>query len=428
MTGCVGMGIRGVGGTAWLTGRTNLGAAEFLAWRDRALAQVEHPDWPLLDREAWRGTEVNAVLTTPFRLAQTCDRERARAELIPELPCYIALVNGRVVDHGELPPGLSLGDWADLSPAERELLGGGLPPDGFTALNQAALAAITLVRVVGNLSLPLHLLHQSQGGDGLVLACPRCVVWLAPGSSLTLVEEYVSTGTCWTNAVTEIHLGQGSRLEHYLMQRESLSSVHVLRLGVHQGQDSHYTLRTVSAGAGWSRCEPVIHQLGTGTFTHLRGLSLVGGRQHNDMHSVITHDHPHGTSRQVHKCVVSGQGQAVFQGMVRVAAVAQLTDAGQLNQNLLLSKQARVDTRPQLAIQADNVKCTHGATVSDLDPEALFYLQSRGVDEAAARLLLVAGFTQELLREIPFPTLRQRCQTWMEHFIAAQPSPAEVTP
>lgn len=420
------MEIEGAVGTAWLTGRTTLGEATFLAWRDRALAQVEHPHWPLLDREAWRGTDVQAVLTTPFRLAQTYDREQLNPELIPELPNHLALVNGQLAAHGELPPGLSWGDWQDLSPAERECLGQGLPADGFTALNQAALPGVTVVRVGGSLTLPLHLLHQAQAGDAPVLACPRCVVWLAPGASLTLVEEYVSTGTCWTNAVTEIHLGQGSRLEHFIIQRESLQSAHLLRLGVHESQDSHYTLRTVSAGAGWSRCEPLVYQAGTGTFTQLRGLSLVGGRQHTDMHSVITHDHPHGTSRQLHKCVVSGQGQAVFQGMVRVASVAQLTDAGQLNQNLLLSKQARVDTRPQLAIEADNVKCTHGATVSDLDPEALFYLQSRGVDGVAARSLLVTGFTQEMLREIPFPTLRQRCQDWMQKLTE---SPAmETTP
>jgi len=428
MIGCVGTGMatEGAVGSGWLMGRTTQGESGFLAWRDRALTQVQDP--PRVDREAWRGTDLQPLLNTPFRLAQRKDLEALRVglttELLPELPCHVALVNGHILDHGELPPGVTLGDWQDLSPIEREGLGRGLPADGLTALNQATLPGITVVRVVGNPIAPLHLMHQSQGADHPVLACPRWVVVVAPGTHVTLVEEYVSTGTCWTNGVTEIHLGQGSHLEHYLVQRESLQSCHLLRLAVHQAQDSHYTLRSVSAGAGWSRCEPLIYQEGTGAFTQLRGLSLVGGQQHTDMHSVITHDHPQGTSRQLHKCVVANQGQAVFQGMVRVAAVAQLTDAGQLNQNLLLSKQARVDTRPQLAIQADNVKCTHGATVSDLDPEALFYLQSRGVDELAARLLLVSGFTQELLREIPFPTLRHRCQVWLEKLTGCP----EVTP
>ncbi|APB33546.1 FeS assembly protein SufD [Gloeomargarita lithophora Alchichica-D10] len=413
-------------GTEWLTGRSTLGSGEFLAWRERAVAQVAQPNWPVFDREAWRGTAVPSVLATPFRLAQGDGVDLSKIEPVPELPCHITLVNGRVRDHGELPPGVILGDWQDLSPAEREHLGRGLPADGFTALNQAAVPGITVVRVMGNPISPLHLIHQSQAGEAPVLACPRWVVILAPGASLTLVEEYVSTGTCWTNGVVEIHLGQGSQLQHYIVQRESLQSVHLLRLGVEQAQDSHYTLRTVSAGARWSRCEPVICQAGTGTFTQLRGLSLVGGRQHSDMHSVITHDHPQGTSRQVHKCVVAHQGQAVFHGLVRVAPVAQLTDAGQLNQNLLLSKQAKVDTRPQLAIQADNVKCTHGATVSDLDPATLFYLQSRGIDPSAARSLVVAGFAEELLREIPFPTLRQCCHLWMQKLTQSQPT--EATP
>ncbi|MEN9215800.1 MAG: Fe-S cluster assembly protein SufD [Gloeomargarita sp. HHBFW_bins_162] len=399
--------------TDWRTGRTTWGEPEFLAWRDQALAQLDDPNWPGLDREAWRGTEVKSLLSTSFQLLQSNYINNTSAERVAELPCYVTVVNGCVVDHSALPAGVTLGDWSDLSPTERESLGQGLPSDGFTALNQATVPQVVMVRVMGNPTQALHLVHQSQAEATPLLACPRFVVILAEGARLTLVQEYVSTGCCWTNGVVEVHLEPGSYLEHYIIQHESLQSFHLLRLAGQQAQDSHYTLRTVSAGAVWSRCEPVLNQMGTGTVTQLRGLTLVGGQQHSDMHSVITHNHPQGYSRQLHKCVVADQGQAVFQGMVRVAHIAQLTDAGQLNQNLLLSKQAKVDTRPQLEIQADNVKCTHGATVSDLDPDALFYLQSRGVDGLAARSLLVAGFAQELLQEIPFPSLRHKCQTWM---------------
>ncbi|MEN9233411.1 MAG: Fe-S cluster assembly protein SufD [Gloeomargarita sp. DG02_3_bins_56] len=410
--------------TDWLQGRPTLGTPAFLAWRDRALIALDDPNWPALDVEAWRGTEVKSLLTTPFHLPSGGERLETQLPPVPELPCSVTVVNGRVVDHGELPAGVSLGDWPDLSPAEQAALGRGLPADGFTALNQAAVAQVVLLRVSDTPAQPVHLRHQLQADSTPLLVCPRLVVRLAPAARLTLVTEYLSVGTGWLNGVVEIHLGQGSHLEHYLLQQESFQSAHLLRLVVHQAQDSHYTLRTVSAGARWSRCEPVIEQMGPGTVTELRGLTLVGNRQHSDMHSVINHHHPHGYSRQVQKCVAAGQGQAVFHGRVRVAAAAQWTDAGQLNQNLLLSKQAKVDTRPQLEIQADQVKCTHGATVSDLDPDALFYLQSRGIDAVAARSLLVAGFAQELLQEWPFPTLRQRCHLWMQKLTLS----AEVNP
>ncbi|MCS7292912.1 MAG: Fe-S cluster assembly protein SufD [Gloeomargarita sp. SKYBB_i_bin120] len=414
------MGTETGRGLALLAGRDDKGASDFLAWRDQVLAQVQAPDWPSVDREAWRATDLQPVLDKDWRLAMAVGREAVTLELLPELPARVWRINGQVVDHTMLPAGVTLGEWKDLTAAERERLGAGLPADGLTALNQAAVSQVLVVRAKGEVTEPVHGLHYSRAETTPVLVCPRWVLMVEAGARLTWVEDYASAGATWTNGVSEIFLGPGSQLTHYLIQRESWESAHLLRMAVHQARDSHYTLRVVSAGAFWSRCEPSIYQEGPGATTVLRGLSLVGGRQHSDMHSRIVHDHPQGTSRQLHKCVVAHQGQAVFHGNIRVAAAAQLTDAGQLNLNLLLSPKARVDTRPQLEIQADNVKCTHGATVSDLDPDALFYLQSRGLDRQAARLLLVDGFAQELLQEIPFPTLRQQCQALMRQLIGTE--------
>ncbi len=400
-------------------GIDSAGEASFLAWREQAWAQVQQPDWPVYDQEAWRGTEVKPWLQVPRRLAPVAPVKGDMAR-VPELPGRVVVVNGRVVAHEGLPAAVGLGGWGELTSAERASLGQGLPADGFTALNQAAVPELLVVRVRGIPTHPVHLVHYSQGEAEPVLVCSRAVVQLAPEAHLTLVTEYGSEGAGATNGVLELHLGPGSRVEHYLLQRESPAAMHLLRVGVHQSQNSHYALWTVSAGARWSRCEVWVEQTGAGATTQLRGLSLVGGKQHSDMHSVITHAQPRGFSRQVHKCVVAQQGQAVFHGTVRVKPAAQGTDAGQINHNLLLSQQAKVDTRPQLAIQADEVQCKHGATVSDLDPAMLFYLQSRGIDAQSARLLLVEGFVQELLREWPFPTLRQDCQTWMQQLTQAE--------
>jgi len=403
-----------------VAGRETTGDTSFGAWREQAWQQVQQPDWPVYDREAWRGTTVEPWLQFPRRWDAVA-KVTGDVAGVPELPCRVVVANGRVADHGELPAAVGLGDWQDLTPAERATLGQGLPADGFTALNQAAVPELLLVRVRGIPTHPVHVIHYSEGEAEPVLVCPRAVVMLAPGSHLTLVTEYRSSGVCGTNGVLELHLAPGSQVEHYLIQQEAVTAVHLLRVVVHQPQDSHYRLWAMGAGAGWSRCEVWVEQTGAGATTQLRGLSLVGGQQHNDMHSVITHHQPRGVSRQVHKCVVAQQGQAVFHGTVRVKPAAQGTDAGQINRNLLLSKQAKVDTRPQLAIQADEVQCTHGATVSDLDPEMLFYLQSRGLDTQTARLLLVEGFVQELVRELPFPTLRQSCQAWMHQLTEASP-------
>ncbi|MEN9207596.1 MAG: Fe-S cluster assembly protein SufD [Gloeomargarita sp. GMQP_bins_120] len=404
-----------------LAGRLTEGDGAFLSWRDGALTTVQSPDWPQVDREAWRATDWRPLLERPWHLATTFPG--TALEPLPELSAWIGVVNGRVVDYGGLPAGVVLGEWADLSPGERERVGTGLPTDGFTALNQATTPQVLVVRVKELVTEPVYWRHQAVATETPVLACPRYVLVLEAGAQLTWVEDYTSTGVTWTNGVAEIFLGPGSRLEHYLVQREGEQAAHLVRTVVHQARDSHYRLRSVGIGAFWSRYEPSVYQEGPGTTTYLRGLSLVGGRQHQDVHSRICHDHPQGMSRQLHKCVVAQQGQAVFHGNIRVAAAAQLTDAGQLNLNLLLSPQARVDTRPQLEIQADDVQCTHGATVSDLDPEALFYLQSRGLDRPAARLLLVEGFVQELLRDIPFPTLRQVGEAGMRHLLRSEERP-----
>ncbi|NER80218.1 MAG: Fe-S cluster assembly protein SufD, partial [Leptolyngbya sp. SIO1D8] len=182
---------------------------------------------------------------------------------------------------------------------------------------------------------------------------------------------------------------------------------HLGKTTVTQGRDSRYASTAITLGARLSRHTVEVYQTGAQTDTKLYGLTAIADTQLADTHSLIAFNHPHGTAEQLHKCIMDGQSHAVFNGRIWVPKVAQLTNASQLNRNLLLSGKARVDTKPELDIVADNVKCAHGATVSQLDANEVFYLQSRGISAAAAQQLLIYGFAMEIIDRIPVPSLQQ---------------------
>jgi Fe-S cluster assembly protein SufD len=229
-------------------------------------------------------------------------------------------------------------------------------------------------------------------------------------SKLTLIEDYRATGegVYFTNAVTEIVLEENAQVSHTRIERESKAAFHIGKSAIAQGRYSRYTCDAITLGAKLSRHNLEVFQTGEGTETTLNGLTLIGGEQLADTHSAIALNHPNGTSNQLHKCIVDDRAHAVFNGKVFVPQTAQFTNASQLNRNLLLSPKARVDTKPQLEITADQVKCSHGATVSQLDADEVFYLQSRGINETDARELLLDAFAAEILNCIPVTSLRQR--------------------
>jgi Fe-S cluster assembly protein SufD len=230
------------------------------------------------------------------------------------------------------------------------------------------------------------------------------------GSQLTLIEDYkaAGAGVYFTNAVTEIVLEENAQVNHTRNLQEGGEAFHIGKSAIAQSRNSRYTCNAITMGAKLSRHNLEVFQTGEGTETTLNGLTLIGGEQLADTHSAIALNHPNGITNQLHKCIVDGRAHAVFNGKVFVPQAAQLTNAGQLNRNLLLSPKARVDTKPQLEITADNVKCSHGATVSQLDAEEVFYLQSRGLNETDARNLLIDAFGAEILDRIPVASLRQR--------------------
>ncbi|MBW4690521.1 MAG: Fe-S cluster assembly protein SufD [Lyngbya sp. HA4199-MV5] len=284
--------------------------------------------------------------------------------------------------------------------------------DVFTALNTASFtnAAVIFVPKNVDVQIPIQLLFIATPKDRAPIAHPRCIVIAESGSKLTLIEEYVTLydGAYFTNPVTEVWVGENAEVNHTRIQRDSVEAFHIGKTAVSQARDSRYTCNAVSLGAKLSRHNLEVHHTGEQTETTLNGLTIVGGEQVADTHSTIAYSHPHGSSNQIHKCIVDDRAHAVFNGKVFVPKAAQLTDAKQLSSNLLLSPKARVDTKPQLEITADNVKCTHGATVSQLDSDEVFYLQSRGIDEESARKLLTYAFAYEVIREIPVASLREK--------------------
>ncbi len=233
---------------------------------------------------------------------------------------------------------------------------------------------------------------------------PRLLVILGRGSEATLVESYATEG--FSNAVTEIYLADNASLKHCLSQTGS--GIHILTSAVQQAANSRYQNYALSSGQQLSRHSPTVQQQGENCETRLYGLCVAAGTEIADTHSVILHQQAHGTSEQLHKCILRDRSEAVFRGRVRVEA--QQISSNQASRTLLRSDKARIDSQPQLEILADDVKCTHGATVGELEPSEVFYMQSRGLERETAINLLTHAFAAEILEALPVANLRQEWQ------------------
>jgi Fe-S cluster assembly protein SufD len=277
----------------------------------------------------------------------------------------------------------------------------------FTALNTAFMndGAFIEIGVDAVIEQPIHLLFFS---DGEGVSHPRNLIVTARHSRATVIESYVSLGNSayFTNSVTEISLGEGSHLDHYKLQRESESAFHVGTVQVRQARDSQLHSFSLAVGGSLARTNIYTSLDGDAATCTLNGLYLTDGAQHVDNQTSIEHIAPNCPSHELYKGVLDGRSHGVFNGKVYVHPEAQKTDGKQSNNNLLLSPTARVDTKPQLEIFADDVKCTHGATVGRLDELAMFYLNSRGIGPETARILLTYAFAADVLETIELEPLR----------------------
>ncbi|MBL1174561.1 Fe-S cluster assembly protein SufD [Pantanalinema sp. GBBB05] len=388
--------------------------------RDQAAARVQELAIPSTREEEWRFTDLSPLLQVNFQAASAIAPTNLEAWFLPEAAnSRLVFVNGQYAPElsstADIPAGVTIGNLAATGSLQSKLANYLAKQPGaeevFTVLNTASMtdAAVILVPRHQQVEVPIHLLFVTTGQEATI-SHPRCLVVAEAGSQLTLIEDYVAIdqGVYFTNPVTEIWIEENAQVSHTRIQRESEAAFHIGKTAVSQARDSRYSNISVSLGGQLSRHHLEVYQTGEQTETQLHGLTMITGDQVGDTHSTIAYTKPHGTSNQVHKCIANDRAHAVFNGKIFVPKAAQLTNAAQLSRNLLLSPKARVDTKPQLEITADNVKCAHGATVSQLDNDEVFYLQSRGINADSARKLLIYAFAYDVISQIPVTSLRDR--------------------
>lgn len=401
-------------------------SSQSMAWlkemRALAVERVGALTVPSTRDEDWRFTDLAPLTAFSWRRAQGAV-QLARADIdrlsLPEAAARLVFVDGRYApQHSFNHAGIAVEDMASgmgdhaatVQPHLARLAQ--FEHDAFTAVNTAHLDAGALIVAPRNVAAagPVHVLHVSTQREAA--SHPRCLVVAQPGSRLTLIEEFVALhqDVSFTNAVTEMALAEGAQVSHVRVQRESAAAFHIAHCSVSLAQAACFRSVSVALGARLSRLHLNVRLAQEGAQCSVDGLALIGGRQLADSHTRIDHAKPHGVSRQLHKCIVDGAAHAVFNGQILVRPGAQRTDSSQTSRNLLLSAKARVDTKPQLDIFADDVKCAHGATVGQLDADEVFYLRSRGFTDADARQLLTYAFGAEIIERIAIASLRARLE------------------
>mgnify|MGYP003433529889 FL=1 len=409
--------------------------------RTQATGYLQEETIPSNKDEEWRFTDLSPLLTQTFTAPNSqippvnihglifSEAANTRLTFVNGIyaPEYSSLNLPTGVFVGNLAAameeGLAIADYLGKQPGGEEV---------FTAINTAGINEAAVIWLGKDISIesPIHLLFIATVDDTAISIQPRTLIVLETGSNVTLVEEYlhtsvpaqqavsVSNRSYFTNSVTEIWIGDTAKLNHTRIQDEDITAIHIGKTAVSQSQHSCYTGNSIDLGSKLSRHNWEIFQIGAQTETHLNGLAMVNGEQESDTHSVIALTKPHGITNQLHKCIVDERAHGIFNGKVFVPQAAQQTNAGQLNRNLLLSSTARIDTKPQLEITADNVKCSHGATVSQLEDDEIFYLQSRGLDVETAKILLINAFAVEIIDRIPVTSIREKLAVAVKAFKA----------
>jgi Fe-S cluster assembly protein SufD len=410
--------------------RNGTATAEGPEWlepvRRAAIDRFAASGFPTARDEEWRFTPIAPITQGTWRLAAGSRRAVTREDLAPFIFGHaewttLVFVDGAYSEAlsstASLAPGVRVGSLAELLRSDGAVLQrhlarhASVESSPFTALSTAFMRDGGFLHVPANTDLtrPVHLVFVSTREAAGSVTHPRNLIVVEGGARVSVIESYVTLaeGTSyWTNAVTEVVAGANSWIEHTRIQRESERAYHVGLTHVEQQRDSHYRSFSMAMGGALARHNLHARLDGENVETLMYGLYLTRGDQVVDNHTAIHHNQPNCRSWEVYKGVLDGRSRAVFNGKVFVKPEAQKTDAKQTNRNLLLSDQAKVDTKPQLEIFADDVKCTHGATVGRLDDVALFYARSRGVPADKAQLLLTYAFAAEVTSEVVLEPVR----------------------
>lgn len=408
--------------------------------RECAFERFEETGFPTTRQEDWKYTNVSAIAKANFEAAQGSEASKPKVDSTNDAKptfdetslasfVYAEAAQSRVVfvngvyrkdlsSRAAVPPQVAIESFANLfadgrGEEMREYLNRAIDANanGFTLLNTAFLENGIFIRLPKNVAVdaPIHIAFITDEAAENAAQFPRIVVVAEEGSSLALIESYAGAQSKYlTNASVEIYVAENARVVHYKVQRESDAAFHYASTGVKVARAAAYDSTTVTLGAELSRHDIRVEIEGEGAECWVDGLYLVSDAQHTDTHSLIDHQAPNCQSHQLYKGILDDKARGVFNGRIFVHRAAQRTDAYQKNQNLLLSGNARVDTKPQLEIFADDVKCSHGATVGQLEEEELFYLLSRGLTPKMARNLLTYGFAEAVVEKIKIESIKRQ--------------------
>ena len=409
--------------------------------RKAGISRFVELGFPTLQQEDWRFTNVAPIAKLPFKpLFQASPRAPtpdavARFTLARLDACRLVFVDGHFAaalsSPGLLQQGLVAGSLAAALASDSDLVQKHLfrqadsETNPFTALNTAFFQDGAFVHVpAGKLvETPIHLLFISTSGESGAASHPRNLILVGKGSRVTLLETYASTvdSSYFTNAVTEIVVEEGAVVEHVKFQDEGPGAFHMAAIHAHLGPRCDFISHSIAAGARLSRNNIRTNLAGEGVQCVLNGLYLMRGDQLADHHMVVEHAQPHCSSHEFYNGILEDRSKGVFHGRILVRQAAQKTDAKQTNKNLLLSEEATIDTKPQLEIYADDVKCTHGATVGQLSDEAIFYLRTRGLGKQTARHMLIHAFAGEIVERIRHRPAREELNRFVWERLEANP-------
>jgi Fe-S cluster assembly protein SufD len=407
------------------------GDAWFHRVRKDAIARFAELGFPTTKLEEWKFTNVDSIARTPFHSAEF-RADGLPSELLAELPLAhaafeqqcsrIVFVNGHYnpqLSSRTLPDNLIASSLASAIkrnvPNVREHLAryAGFQDEAFVALNTAFLEDGAFIEVPSGVKLdtPVYLLFVSTAHEPIAVH-PRTLIVVGDDTHASIVEDYLSVGdgVYFTNAVTEIVAGENSVVDHYKIQDEHEAAFHVSTVQVHQARSSMFTHHSISLGGAIVRNDVNVALDGEGAECSLNGLYIAAHKQHVDNHTVIDHIKPHCLSRELYKGILDDNSSAVFNGSVIVRKDAQKTNARQSNKNLLLSENATINSKPQLEINTDDVKCSHGTSIGHLDEDSVYYLRSRGIGEKEARSVLTYGFANDVLTRMKLDAVRVRLE------------------
>lgn len=394
--------------------------------REAAMGQFQARGFPTTRQENWKYTDVKPIARSAFGIAEEkpaagYEKQLELARLSGLESHELVFINGRFsVEHSrlqDLPQGVVLEDMSSALNNHSKLVDSIMSnttlneqSNPFNILNTAFIHDGVLIHVPDDCSIdkPINLIYLSGYSDNEFSAHPRNLIFLGNGARLTVIENYVGAkdSQYFINTVTDAVLASNAALTHYKLQQESVESYHIGNFNIYQDRDSQVNSHSISLGGSLVRNDIKVQLDAEGAGVLLNGLYMANGKQHIDNHTLINHLQPHTNSEEHYRGVLNDRGRGVFNGKVVVHKDAQKTDAAQSNANLLLSDQAEIDTKPELEIYADDVKCSHGSTVGQLDKDMMFYLRSRAIDETTAKSILTFAFAEEVIKRIEIEQIR----------------------